>query len=165
MSPTREVSERQRRAALKAWQTIRRKKGEKVEAVVQASKIRIRKKWSASDYPQDWKDIRAEVWKRATNTGGGVQCECLGECLTHTGRCEEVGGAWPKARRSRGKVAIRITTAHLCHETKCDDRNHLKALCEPCHLIYDLRCRQRGLRGIHAVRWAIQQRRTDVSSS
>jgi hypothetical protein len=33
-------------------------------------------------------------------------------------------------------------------------------MCEPCHLIYDLRCRQQGLRGARALAWAMQQRET-----
>jgi hypothetical protein len=158
MSPTPEASERQREAAFKAWRTIRRKRGEKGEGP--------KKSWSrsrrikASDYPEDWKEIRVCIWKRATTTRRRVRCECRGECLKHSGRCEEIRMTWPRARRRRGKVKIRITTAHLCHETKCDKRLHLKAMCEPCHQIYDLRCRQRGLHGDRAVRWAMQQGRT-----
>jgi hypothetical protein len=30
-------------------------------------------------------------------------------------------------------------------------------MCEPCHLIYDLRCRQRGLSGEDALSWALQR--------
>ena len=40
---------------------------------------------------------------------------------------------------------------------RCDDGSHLRAMCEPCHLIYDLRCRQRALCGEDAVKWALQQ--------
>jgi hypothetical protein len=156
MSPTPEGTAR----ALKAWETIRRKRGENSQAEKETS---ARKKWNASDYSQDWKNITASIWRRATTTRRRVRCECRGECLKHRGRCEEVHMTWPRARRRRGKVKIRITTAHLCHETKCDKRNHLRAMCEPCHLIYDLRCRQRGLRGIRAVRWAMQQRRRGLA--
>jgi hypothetical protein len=150
MAPTKEGRER----ALKAWETIRRNKAGKAKANAASSEIGVRKKWKASDYPEDWKNIRADIWKRATTTRRRVRCECCGECLKHKGRCEEIRMTWPRARRRRGKVKIRITTAHLCHETKCDNRKHLKAMCEPCHQIYDLRCRQRGLRGARAVRWA-----------
>jgi hypothetical protein len=153
MSPTPEGTAR----ALKAWETIRRKRGENSKTEKRTS---ARKKWNASDYSQDWKNITASIWRRATTTRRRVRRECRGECLKHRGRCEEVHMTWPRARRRRGKVKIRITTAHLCHETKCDERDHLRAMCEPCHLIYDLRCRQRGLRGIRAVSWAMQQRRS-----
>jgi len=155
MSPTPEASERQRKAAFKAWETIRRKRGENPKTDKRTS---ARKKWNASDYPEDWKtNIRADIWGRATTTRRRVRCECRGECLKHKGRCEEIRMTWPRARRRRGKVKIRITIAHLCHETKCDKRQHLKAMCEPCHQIYDSRCRQLGLRGIRAVRWAMKR--------
>jgi hypothetical protein len=49
---------------------------------------------------------------------------------------------------------VRFTIAHLCHSPACDDRSHLKAMCEPCHLIFDLRCRQKRLRGDDAFKWA-----------
>lgn len=153
MNPTPEVSERQRKAAFKAWETIRRKRGESPRTPKMTDP---RKKWNANDYPADWKTkIRTDIWDRATTTRRRVRCECCGECLTHKGRCEEIRMTWARARRRRGKVKIRITIAHLCHETKCDNRKHLKAMCEPCHQIYDLRCRQRGLRGDNAVRWAM----------
>jgi hypothetical protein len=115
MSPTKEITERQRQAAFKAWETIRRKKAE-------ADGAKPRK------MP-----------------------------LKHRGRCEELNGTWAQHRRSKGKVKIRFTIAHLCHTPKCDDESHLRAMCEPCHLIYDLRCRQRGLHGDRAFEWAIQQ--------
>lgn len=155
MIPTPEASARQRRAALKAWETIRRKGGESPKPNKGTS---ARKKWNARDYPEDWKTkIRSDIWGRATTTRRRVRCECRGECLTHKGRCEEIRMTWARARRRRGKVKIRITIAHLCHETKCDNRKHLKAMCEPCHQIYDLRCRQRGLRGERAVKWGMKQ--------
>jgi len=154
MSPTPEASERQRKAAYKAWDTIRRRRDENPKTEKGTG---TRKRWKASDYPQNWKEIRADLWKRAMTTRRRVQCECRGECLKHSGRCEEIGRTWPRSRRRRGKVKIRITIAHLCHAPKCDDKSHLIAMCEPCHQIYDLRCRQRGLRGIRAVRWAMKQ--------
>jgi hypothetical protein len=112
---------------------------------------------NARDYHPNWKKIIAEIRERASTTRRRVRCECRGECLKHRGRCEEINRTWPRARRSRGKVKIRLTTAHLCHMPKCTRRPHLRAMCEPCHLIYDLNCRQRGLRGGPAVRWAEQQ--------
>jgi hypothetical protein len=167
MSPTPEVSERQRKAAYKAWETIRRKKAEQAKdlgqvqakppAIYPRMRIRPRKKWNAADYPVNWKEIRREIRNRARNANGQEQCECFGECGKHLTRCEEINGAWARHRRSKGKVTIRLTIAHLCHTPECDDRLHLRAMCEPCHLIYDLRCRQRGLCGEDAVKWALQR--------
>jgi len=180
MSPTREASERARKAAFKAWETIRRKAAGKetelststvpapnslelpeTRQIAQPQKQNkqrtSRSKLKPSDYPKDWKEIGAEIRYRARNAEGQEQCECHGECLKHTGRCEEINRTWPKHRRRPGKVKIRLTVAHLCHTPKCDDKSHLKAMCEPCHLIYDLRCRQRGLRGEAAVIWATQR--------
>lgn len=160
MTPTPEASERQRKAAYKAWETIRRKRGEggeidaKVAVQAVASTGRPRKKWDAGQYPAKWKEIGLEIRRRSRNADGKEQCECHGECLKHSGRCEEINGTWAKHRRRRGKVKVRLTVAHLCHSPSCDDKSHLKAMCEPCHLIYDLRCRQRCLSGEAAVSWA-----------
>jgi hypothetical protein len=162
MSPTPEASERQRKAAFKAWETIRRKASgnetPKIDKKIDKKKNRSRSAAvKASDYPQNWKQIVAEILNRAQNEHGQEQCECHGECLKHHGRCEEINHTWPKYRRRKGKVKIRFTIAHLCHTPKCDDKSHLRAMCEPCHLIYDLRCRQQSLRGDQAVEWAMQQ--------
>ncbi len=43
----------------------------------------------SSDYPNNWKQIRAEICERAGITRRRVRCECRGECLRHSGRCEE----------------------------------------------------------------------------
>jgi len=176
MSPTPEASERQRKAAYKVWETIRRKAAEKVKVKGESSEIaevakakeivsKIRKTVAAKKvtisrertYPENWKQIRVEIRERARNTHGREQCECRGECLKHHGRCEEINHTWPKHRRRKGKVKIRLTTAHLCHTPKCEDKSHLRAMCEPCHLIYDLRCRQQSLRGDQAIEWAMRQ--------
>jgi len=179
MSPTPEASERQRKAAYKAWETIRSKKGagvkpeakshDKAENLVQTlpetgRATRSTKKWNAGDYPANWSEIVTEIRSRSRKADGNEQCECHGECLKHRGRCEEINGTWAQHRRGKGKVRIRFTVAHLCHTPKCDNRSHLKAMCEPCHLIYDLRCRQRQLCGEGAVKWAIQQGLWQTSS-
>jgi hypothetical protein len=161
MTPTQEVSERQRKAAYKAWETIRRKRA----AVADVPKRKVaapavperaqKRSWNLRNYPANWNEIGIEIRNRARNSDGQQQCECRGECLKHGGRCEEINGTWAKYRRRTGKVKVRFTIAHLCHTPSCDDRSHLKAMCEPCHLIYDLRCRQRGLRGKAAAGWAL----------
>jgi hypothetical protein len=175
MGPTSKASERQREAAVKAWETIRRKQGEKtrgessersdlaeaketirkIRETIGAKEARVSRK---DAYPTIWKQIVANIHERARNADGLEQCECSGECMKHRGRCEEINRTWAKHRRRKGKVKIRLTTAHLCHTPKCEDESHLRAMCEPCHLIYDLRCRQRGLRGGDAIMWAAQQR-------
>jgi len=207
MSPAAQASERQRKAAYKAWETIRRKQaqaqianaGAKPDAKPKVKPPRTRKKGMIlPDYPANWKEIRLKIRNRSRNSNGGEQCECRGECLKHHGRCEEINGTWARYRRSKGKVKIRFTIAHLCHRVesldpqkwralktkdmrnrasialgtafidfrgpkalndtpRCDDGSHLRAMCEPCHLIYDLRCRQRALCGEDAVKWALQQ--------
>ena len=178
MTPTLEASERQRKAASKAWETIRRKQQAKTKGasseiadVTEAKEIASEIVGSALPqevtiqkpaYPKHWKQIVAEIRCRARNAQGQEQCECRGECLKHQGRCQEINGAWPEYRRRKGKVKIRLTTAHLCHTPECEDRSHLRAMCEPCHLIYDLRCRQRRLRGNDAIRWAIEQSRSRI---
>jgi hypothetical protein len=163
MTRTPEASERQRKAAYKAWETIRRKKanGTAPESIVDEAHLSpkrgSRKLLNASSYPANWEEIRVEIRNRSRNEQGQEQCECRGECLKHSGRCGELNGTWARLRRSPGKVKIRFTIAHLCHTPSCDNRSHLKAMCEPCHLIYDLRCRQRHLRGEEAVAWALEQ--------
>ena len=164
MSPTPEASERQRKAAYKAWETIRRKRSErKGETDEEIKKTRPTslgvgrmKKRHVTGYPANWKEIGVEIRGRSKNINDQEQCECRGECLKHNGRCGEINGTWPQHRRKKGKVKVRFTIAHLCHNPACDDRSHLKAMCEPCHLIFDLRCRQKGLRGEHSLKWATQ---------
>lgn len=171
MTPIPEASERQRKAAFKAWETMRRKQAAttkseplKVTELVEAEKAspgirkpRIEKAAQVRIYPKDWKQIGIEIRGRACNADGLEQCECHGECLKHHGRCEEINRTWAMHRRRKGKVKIRLTVAHLCHTPECDDRSHLRAMCEPCHLIYDLRCRKQRLCGPDAVNWAMQQ--------
>jgi hypothetical protein len=87
-----------------------------------------------SKYPPDWKAISRRIRDRS-----GGQCECLGECGLHrtTGgprRCCERNGEL--AKWAKGKIVL--TVAHLNHiESDCRDEN-LKALCQRCHLRYDV---------------------------
>jgi hypothetical protein len=88
----------------------------------------------AKKYPKNWKAISAEIRKRS-----GGQCECTGECGLHrtTGgprRCMERNGH--PAKWAKGMVVL--TTAHLCHNPRCARRTHLKAMCQRCHLRYDV---------------------------
>jgi hypothetical protein len=141
MSPTPEVSERQRKAAFKAWDTMRRKEAENGDGATKKSNRSTAKK-KTSDYPENWKQIVAEVRNRARNADGQEQCECCGECKKHRGRCEEINGT--QAKHAKGKIIL--TTAHLCHETKCARRKHLRSMCQLCHLLYDVELHARHRR-------------------
>jgi cytosine/adenosine deaminase-related metal-dependent hydrolase len=85
-------------------------------------------------YPKDWKTISVRIRTRAE-----WQCECLGECGLHRTtpgprRCTEIDGK--AAKWAKGKVIL--TVAHLNHSpSDCRDEN-LKAMCQRCHLRYDL---------------------------
>jgi hypothetical protein len=97
-------------------------------------------------YPKDWKQISLRIRERSGN-----RCECEGECGLHRTnpgprRCCERNGE--KAKWAKGKVIL--TVAHLGvpkpdgtpgdpHD-KLDVRDeNLKAMCQRCHLRYDLK--------------------------
>lgn len=85
-----------------------------------------------SRYPDDWREISSRI--RFVRAQG--RCECEGECRrgTHTGRCPNVHGQ--PAYGTGSKVVL--TVAHLNHTPEdCDDDN-LRAMCQGCHLHYDL---------------------------
>lgn len=93
-------------------------------------------------YPANWQQIVAEVWKRS-----GGQCECMGECGLHKDhpgprRCTERNGE--PARYAKGKVML--TTAHLCHDESCGNLDHLRHMCQRCHLRYDTKLHQKHAR-------------------
>ena len=92
-------------------------------------------------YPADWKAISRSIRDRS-----GGRCECMGECGLHRDhpgprRCVEVNGG--PAKWAKGKVVL--TVAHLnadggvcdCAE-HCGNPAHLKAMCQRCHIRYDL---------------------------
>lgn len=89
-----------------------------------------------SHYPSNWNEISNYIrFERAQG-----QCECTGECGKHEGRCE--------ARHSEPhpvtKTTVILTTAHMGTDTgdkhnKMDVRpENLKAMCQRCHLLFDL---------------------------
>lgn len=86
-------------------------------------------------YPDNWKDISLRIRVRAE----GV-CECEGECGTHQGRCTASNYGLHPVTGSK----VILTVAHLGHETgdkhnKMDVRDeNLKAMCQYCHLLFDL---------------------------
>ncbi|MBV0920649.1 hypothetical protein KC238_25670 [Mycobacteroides chelonae] len=83
-------------------------------------------------YPKDWPEISRRIrFERAQG-----RCECEGECLrgTHLDRCPNVNGQPAYGTGSR----VLLTVAHLNHTPEdCRDEN-LKAMCQGCHLHYDL---------------------------
>lgn len=100
-------------------------------------------------YPKHWKDLVAEVRKRS-----GDRCECVGECGLHTttGRCIERNGE--PAKYAKGKVVL--TTAHLCHDGSCGDLNHLKHMCNRCHLRLDVQQHKQNARATRHRRKAVK---------
>jgi hypothetical protein len=88
----------------------------------------------ANGYPRNWKEISRSIRDRA-----GGQCECMGECGLHRDhpgprRCEERDGA--KAKWAAGGVIL--TVAHLNHTPSDCRPENLKAMCQRCHLRYDV---------------------------
>lgn len=97
-------------------------------------------------YPANWEEFSRRIrFERAQS-----QCECAGECGLHDGRdlffpiakrCEERHGS--PAKWASGTVIL--TVAHLnradgpCQcEPLCAIDNHVKAMCQRCHLRYDI---------------------------
>jgi hypothetical protein len=89
-----------------------------------------------SHYPANWTEISNRIrFERANG-----QCECTGECGLHEGRCDARHGEPHPVTSSK----VILTTAHLGTDTgdkhdKMDVRDtNLKAMCQRCHLIFDL---------------------------
>src|SRR5438270_13470059 len=85
-------------------------------------------------YPADWRAISAAIRARS-----GGRCECEGECGLHRTtpgprRCVERNGEG--ARFAKGKVVL--TVAHLDHTPENCAPENLKAMCQRCHLRYDV---------------------------
>lgn len=70
-----------------------------------------------SRYPKNWREIRAEILKRANN------------------RCEFCGIANYTIRDNGAKVVL--TIAHLDHTPENCNPENLRALCQKCHNQYD----------------------------
>lgn len=103
-----------------------------------------------ANYPANWKEFSKEI--RFGRAGG--RCECAGECgRTHDGgRCEkETGKLYPSGQpveTELGDVETKsvciLTVAHLnakggcctC-EPRCANHDHVRAMCQGCHLRYD----------------------------
>ena len=110
------------------------------------------------DYPAEWKHVSAAI--RYTRAEG--RCECSGECGLHRTtpgprRCVERDGQ--PAVWAKGKVVL--TVAHLnapggpCQcDPLCADPAHLRALCQKCHLRYDVPRHVANGRETRRKRWA-----------
>ena len=120
-------------------------------------------------YPKNWKAFSLSI--RMDRAAG--RCECTGECGLHRDnpgprRCIEVHGH--AAKWAKGKVIL--TVAHLDAKDgpcKCPDPcvkpEHVKAMCQRCHLRYDLPRHQansaatrRAKRDLNQVPLGIHQR-------
>ncbi len=79
-------------------------------------------------YGPGWATFAETIRERA-----GWRCECDGECGrgTHAGRCPNRHDGTAYGTGSR----VVLTVAHLCHTPEC--REHVKAMCQGCHLHYD----------------------------
>lgn len=104
-------------------------------------------------YPADWKEVSLSI--RTKRSGG--RCECDGECgVGHAPRrCIERNGK--DAIYANGKVML--TVAHLnaeggiCQcEPRCSNPSHLKAMCQRCHLRYDLKRHQENAAASRAAK-------------
>lgn len=91
----------------------------------------------SGDYPDGWKHIADRIRKRAKG-----RCECTGHCALHRGRrcIEEQGqeGKWMSGK-------IMLTVAHLNHYPPDCRSENLLAMCQRCHLRYDINLHIRHL--------------------
>ena len=103
--------------------------------------------WNKKEYPTNWNDIRKRILERADN-----KCEFCGvinKSIIHRyGKGIYDWNYWPEGMESEvwsldglKSTLIVLTIAHLDHDKTnhdvSDDR--LKALCQKCHLGYDLK--------------------------
>jgi hypothetical protein len=93
-----------------------------------------------TEYSTYWKHL--SLWIREVRAGG--VCECRQECgQQHARRCEERYGQLvvrpsPRRKLDRAHPRVRLTCAHLCQNTFCARERHVRAMCDRCHLNYDL---------------------------
>ena len=117
--------------------------------------------FNRSNYPVDWPEISRRI--RFVRAGG--RCECSGECGLHSDhpgprRCTERDGQ--PAQWAKGKVML--TVAHLnsrggpCQcEPRCGREDHLKAMCQRCHIRYDIERHVRNARATRRGRKAMRE--------
>lgn len=85
------------------------------------------------DYPKNWKELSKRIrFERAQSLCEGIlpaqNPGWISICLAENGKPHPITGS---------KVVL--TVAHLCDcKPKCGNPEHLKALCQRCHLALDL---------------------------
>lgn len=140
-----------------------------------------------ADYPPNWSALRQVVRLRADDC-----CECRGECGGNHCRTEDPHGRcsaphhalivrnpkapqqwWPhdavpwspSHMEPLKRVRVVLTIAHLCQDSTCDNLEHLRAMCQRCHLVYDqkqhrenaMRTRRRRKQAAGQLDWLDQE--------
>lgn len=99
-------------------------------------------------YPKNWKELRLNILNRAGN-----KCEFCGvrnyaygyrfddkffeaDCSHEEEQIFIIHKIKP--------IKIVLTIAHICHDASCDNLEHLKALCQRCHLRLDIDLHKRN---------------------
>lgn len=99
-----------------------------------------------SRYPPEWESISLRIRARS-----GGRCECTGECGTHEGHAKKTRRCNARNYKPHPLTGSKVifTVAHLGVENidgtpgdkhnklDCRDEN-LKAMCQRCHLLFDL---------------------------
>lgn len=97
-----------------------------------------------SAYGDDWPHVSAFI--RYHRSGG--RCECRGECATRGARqraCLNAIGDGDRCQAINGMASPRtgarivLTVAHLDDNPGTNDPERLRAMCQACHLAYDIR--------------------------
>jgi hypothetical protein len=114
-------------------------------------------------YPENWKEFSREIREKRAKG----RCECLGTCGLHKTtpgprRCTERNGK--PALWAKGKIIL--TVAHLDYDDgpcrcfaetgkKCAIPEHVKAMCNRCHLRMDMPHHVRNARNTRRSRLAV----------
>lgn len=105
-------------------------------------------------YPSNWKQIRADILKRAKN-----ECEWCGipngaqgfrddQGIFHKSAFDDIDGEYKW-------ITIVLTIAHLDHDPTNNDPNNIVALCQQCHNRHDKDHRKESARKTRRARKAI----------
>ena len=106
------------------------------------------------NYPANWHSFSRTI--RFDRAAG--RCECEGECgENHLGRCRARNGQYEISFLRFKVFMIVLTVAHLwksiCRcKKKCAKASHVKAMCQRCHLAYDVEERTANARSTRRFR-------------